>query len=231
MATDRRIIFCAITIVGCPFVSAAAELTGVATLTSEYIYRGLAQSNNNPAFQFGLDYEFDTGLFVGAWASTIDLQSAFGERDTELDFYFGYHYESKSQSTATLTVLRYTYPGQPGVHSYDHNELLVSASWREHYSIEWSYTSNLYGLDSVGRHWELRSEWPVASVWVVSAGLGGNDLSNIGVSGYLHWDAGASARFSRLVVDLRGYDNEPTDGFATPLSAGPRFVVSVSAAF
>ena len=218
-------------IVGCPFVSAAAELTGVATLTSEYIYRGLAQSNNSPAFQFGLDYEFDTGLFLGAWGSTIDLQSALGERDTELDFYFGYHYESNSRFTATLTVLRYTYPGQTGVHSYDHNEFLVSASWRKHYSIEWGYTSNLYGLDSVGRHLELRSEWPVAGSWVVSAGLGGNDLSDIGVSEYLHWDLGASARFSRLVLDLRWYDNEPLDGFVAPFSAGSRFVVSVSTAF
>ena len=197
----------------------ASELTGIASLTSEYIYRGLAQSDGNPAFQFGLDFEIDAGIFVGAWASTIDLTSAVGERDTELDLYIGYHYESGAPLSATLTVLRYTYPGQTGSHSYDYNEVLVSTAWRDQYSIEFGYTDNLYGLGYTGRHWELRSEWPVANAWVISAALGRNDLSNIGVSEYLHWNLGASARFSRLVVDLRWYDNETLDGYAASISA------------
>ncbi len=224
----------AVAVLGCQFhapAAVASEFTGIASLTSEYIYRGLAQSDGNPAFQLGLDYEFDAGIFVGAWASTIDLQSAFGERDTELDFYLGYHYESEGPLSATLTVLRYTYPGQTGSHSYDYDEVLVSTTWRERYSIELGYTDNLYGLGRIGRHWELRSEWPVAGAWVISAALGRNDLSDIGVSRYLHWDVGASARFSRLVLDLRWYDNEQPDGFAASISAGSQFVVSLSAAF
>ena len=123
----------AVAILGCQFhpaAAAASEFTGIASLTSEYIYRGLAQSDGNPAFQIGLDYDFDAGIFVGAWASTIDLQSAAGERDTELDLYLGYHYESEAPLSATITVLRYTYPGQTGSHSYDHNEVLVSTTWR-----------------------------------------------------------------------------------------------------
>ncbi len=224
----------AVAVLGCqlhPPAAVASEFTGIASLTSEYIYRGLAQSDGNPAFQLGLDYEFEAGIFVGAWASTIDLQSAVGERHTELDFYLGYHYESEAPLSATLTVLRYTYPGQTGSHSYDYDEFLVSTTWREQYSIEFGYTDNLYGLNRIARHWELRSEWPVANAWVISAALGRNDLSAIGVSEYLHWDLGASARFSRLVLDLRWYDNEPPDDFAASISAGSQFVVSLSAAF
>ena len=234
MLNDRRSALCTVTILACQFfpqASNASGLTGVASLTSEYIYRGLAQSDGNPAVQFGLDYEFDAGIFVGAWASTIDLRSAMGKREIELDYYLGYHYESTAQLTATLTVLRYTYPGQTGSHSYDHNELLLGATWRERYSIEYGYTNDLFGLDRIGRHWELRSEWPVANAWVVSAALGRNDLSDIGVSKYLHRDLGASARIERLILDLRWYDNETPDGFAAQISAGSRFVVSISAAF
>ncbi len=234
MLTRRRSALCTVAILACQFfpqASNASGLTGVASLTSEYIYRGLAQSDGNPAVQFGLDYEFDAGIFVGAWASTIDLRSAMGHREIELDYYLGYHYESTAPLTATLTLLRYTYPGQTGSHSYDHNELLLGATWRERYSIEYGYTNDLFGLDRIGRHWELRSEWPVANAWVVSAALGRNDLSDIDVSKYLHWDLGASARIERLVLDLRWYDNETPDGFAAQISAGSRFVVSISAAF
>ncbi len=234
MLTCRRGGLRAVLVLACQFlpqVSVASELTGFASLTSEYIYRGLALSDGNPAVQFGLDYEFDAGTFIGVWASTIDLRSAMGKREIELDYYFGYHYESKAQISATVTVLRYTYPGQTGSHSYDHNELLLTATWRERYSIEYGYTNDLFGLDSIGRHWELRSEWPVANAWVVSAALGRNDLSDIGVSKYLHWDVGASARISHLALDLRWYDNETPDGFAAQVSAGSRFVVSLSVAF
>jgi len=234
MLTRRRTGLFAVVILNAllfPQASYSSEFTGIASLTSEYIYRGLAQSDGNPAVQIGLDYAFDAGMFVGVWASTIDLQSGAGKRDIELDYYIGYHYESRTPLTATVTVLRYTYPGQTGSHPYDHNELLLSATWRERYSIEYGYTNDLFGLGRIGRHWELRSEWPVANAWVVSAALGRNDLSDIGVSEYLHWNVGASARISYLALDLRWYDNESPDGFAAQISAGSRFVVSISAGF
>ena len=211
--------------------AAASELSGTATLTSEYIYRGLAMSDNDPALQLGLDYEHDSGLFIGVWGSTIDITSPMGQRDTELAYYAGYHYSSESPVSASVTVLRYTYPGQTSMHGYDYNETLIGASWRERYSIEFAYTNNLYNLDRVARHWEFRSEWPVANAWVIGAALGRNDMSDAGVAPYLHWDVGASARFSRLTVDLRWYDNETLDGFAAFQSADSRFVVSISAAF
>jgi len=209
----------------------ASELSGLATLTSEYIYRGLEKSGGNPALQLGLDYEHDTGLFAGVWASTVDLSTATGQRDTELDYYAGYQFDPTAPVSAMVTILRYTYPGQTGARKYDYTELLVSASWREHYSIEFGYTSNLYGFDSIARHWELRSEWPIANAWVIGAALGGNDMSDAGVSRYLYWDAGASARFSRLTFDLRWYDNEPVDGFFARSSANSQIVLSISAAF
>jgi uncharacterized protein (TIGR02001 family) len=209
----------------------ASDLSGAATLTSQYIYRALKMSDGNPALQLGLDCEHDTGLFAGIWASTVDLSTAIGQRDTELDYYAGFRFESDAPVSAVVTVLRYTYPGQTTIQSYDYTEVLFGASWHEHYSIEIGYTNNLYGFDRIGRHWELRSEWPVANTWVLGAALGGNDMSDAGVSQYLHWDVGASARFSRLTFDLRWYDNEPIDGFAAYLSANSQFVLSISAAF
>ena len=214
-----------------PAVSLASEFSGIATLTSEYIYRGRAMSSGDPAVQLGLDYEHDSGFFAGLWGSTIDLQSRFGERDAELDFYVGYHFVSQAPISFSATLLRYTYPGQTGAHSYDYNEALVAATLYEHYSVEFGYTKDLSGRGEVGRHWELRTEWPVASAWVVSVGLGQADRTSLGVERFLHWDAGASARFSWLTVDLRYFDNERPDTLAADMSADSQFVISLSVAF
>ena len=45
----------------CVSTAQASELSGVATITSEYIYRGLAMSDGKPSAQLGFDYEHDTG--------------------------------------------------------------------------------------------------------------------------------------------------------------------------
>jgi hypothetical protein len=93
------------------------------------------------------------------------------------------------------------------------------------------YTDDLYGHDVSSHHWELQFEWPVANAWVVTATLGRNDMSNAGVSKYYYWDVGASARYSRLIVDLRWFDNEQPEGFAAPLSANSQLVLALSLAF
>ena len=183
-------------------------------------------SNGNPALQFGVDYEDDSGLFVGAWASTIDLSSRFGQRDIELDFYAGFNYAPKAPWQASLTLLRYTYPGETGSHSYAYNELLLAASVGDHFSFELGYTNKLYGLERIGRNWEVRTEWPISGAWMFGAALGGNDLSDLNATHYLFWDVGASARVSRFTFDLRWYDNEPANAF----SAGSQLVLSVSVA-
>jgi uncharacterized protein (TIGR02001 family) len=208
----------------------ASDFNAIATLTSEYIYRGLAQSNGNPALQFGVDYEHDSGLFVGAWASTIDLTSRFGQRDLELDYYAGYHYVPDAPWQASLTLVRYTYPGETGAHSYAYNELLLAASVADHWFVEFGYANNYYDLERIARHWEVRTEWPISGAWMFGAALGGNDLSDLNTPHYLYWDVGASARVSRFTFDLRWHDNQPAGGLATSISTGSQLVFSVSAA-
>jgi uncharacterized protein (TIGR02001 family) len=57
-----------------PAVSQAGVSANAGVFT-DYIWRGMNQSaegTGQPALQGGLDYEHDSGLFVGTWASTLD---------------------------------------------------------------------------------------------------------------------------------------------------------------
>jgi len=208
-----------------------AELSGSITLASQYIYRGQALSDGNPALQAGIDYDHDSGFFAGAWASTVDLPNPTGRRDAELDYYAGYHYAPESSLSASLSLVRYTYPGQSGPIDYNYTEALAVLGWNDQYSLELGYTDSVYGFDAMGRHAELRGDWPLRNAWVVSAGLGYNDIEELGTTSYWYWDLGASARYSRLTVDLRWYDNDTPTGFLARLSAGSELVASLSVAF
>lgn len=45
--------------------------TGNVGLVSQYIFRGLSQTNGNPAIQGGADYSHASGLYAGTWLSNI----------------------------------------------------------------------------------------------------------------------------------------------------------------
>lgn len=66
---------------------AQVELTANAGIVSDYRFRGVSLSNLDPAVQGGVDAETDSGLFAGAWVSTIaDYEGA----EVEVDVYGGY---------------------------------------------------------------------------------------------------------------------------------------------
>ena len=45
--------------------------TGTESLVSQYIFRGLSQTNGDPALQAGGDYSHSSGLYAGTWLSNV----------------------------------------------------------------------------------------------------------------------------------------------------------------
>jgi uncharacterized protein (TIGR02001 family) len=103
------------------------SFTGNVGVYSQYIFRGLTQTNEDPALQGGLDYShLPSGFYVGAWGSNISwLRENFstpaaisGQYDEggslELDLYAGFRGNfGKSDFTYDLGYLYYWYPGEP----------------------------------------------------------------------------------------------------------------------
>ncbi|HKL76967.1 MAG TPA: TorF family putative porin [Gammaproteobacteria bacterium] len=65
---------------------AQAEISGNAGVVSQYIFRGVAEDNNN-AFQGGLDYSHDSGFYAGTWFSTLSYDDP---NANEVDLYAGF---------------------------------------------------------------------------------------------------------------------------------------------
>lgn len=99
-------------------------LTGNVGFFSQYIFRGLTQTNRDPALQGGFDYSHASGFYAGTWASNISWlkenfsspgapAGTYGEGGSlEWDFYGGYKWSLPSDFSLDLGTLYYWYPGK-----------------------------------------------------------------------------------------------------------------------
>ena len=65
-------------------------VTANVMLASNYIFRGISQSQNKPAIQGGFDYSHASGLYAGTWASNVSWVGTKDNNSMEWDFYAGY---------------------------------------------------------------------------------------------------------------------------------------------
>jgi len=61
----------------------SGQISSNLTATSNYIWRGVSQTNDDAAIQGGVDYTINKHFYAGAWTSNVT-------NDTELDIYGGY---------------------------------------------------------------------------------------------------------------------------------------------
>jgi len=94
-------------------------------LYSQYIFRGLTQTNRKPALQGGVDLTHSSGFYLGAWGSNIswltDNVGATGSSyytsggSLEIDLYGGYRHTFESIGSGLgidIGALQYWYPGK-----------------------------------------------------------------------------------------------------------------------
>jgi len=120
-----------------PEPSSPHGFTGNVSLASQYIFRGLTQTNGKPAIQGGADYLHSSGLYLGTWMSNISwyteqsagvvsapvplsspgpagppyLPNKTNSAHLEWDLYGGYRGRLATDSTFDLGAIRYLYPG------------------------------------------------------------------------------------------------------------------------
>jgi uncharacterized protein (TIGR02001 family) len=158
---------------------AASPFSSNVALTTNYLYRGVSQSGMGPAVQGGFDYAGASGLYVGAWGSSISWLSDAGGTSTgtgvatgpavansglELDTYLGYKAAAGAVSY-DVGFLRYNYPGTyaAGVTKADTNEIYGALT----YSIvtaKLSYSlGDLFGISKAkgSTYLDLSAAYPI----------------------------------------------------------------------
>lgn len=104
--------FFALTVLGL-MTSAHAEITGTATVTSDYDFRGVSLSDEDPAFQASIDYAHDNGFYASIWGSTLDYGPDY-DGAIEIDLSAGLSGETEMGIGWDVGAVYYMYPDSDG---------------------------------------------------------------------------------------------------------------------
>ncbi len=91
-------------------------ITGSAAIVSQYRFRGLSQSNNQPVVQGSMTVSHSSGFYVSVWGSSASsnnfIDSPIDIGGTEIDVYGGFAKELGSSGVKVdVGVYGYIYPG------------------------------------------------------------------------------------------------------------------------
>ena len=193
--------------------SAAAEFAANIGATSNYVWRGLTQTDDGAAISGGVDYAHDSGFYAGTWASNVDYNSA----RAEVDFYGGFANEINGLGY-DVGLIYYWYPGADdegnGEDELDFTEIYGSLSYGPvtagiYYTVDTEAggdDDHLYYYGSAGME--------IAPTWSISGTLGHYDFD--GGDDYTHGqidltkDAGD---FGEFTLSLGGVIDDDDDAY------------------
>jgi len=227
---------------------AHAGTTGSVALTSDYVFRGVSQTNEDPALQGGIEYAHDSGFYVGAWGSNISwLSDIPGDISSslELDGYFGYRGKAGDIFAYDVGALTYYYPGDfpDDFNEANTTELYVGGTVTpiEELSLglKYSYSlTDLFGyVDSDGSGYlDASVNWTFTPGWTLNVHGGKQWIKENEDFEYTDWKLGVTKTFDNgfsiaaAYTDTNADEALYTNAHGTKIADG-RFAVTFAKAF
>lgn len=221
----------------------AAEFHGTLTATSNYASRGYTKSDNEFAVQANIDYEHETGGYVGVSTSTVN----FGDKDldnrasVEIIPYLGWSFDLSDDWRLDLQWSRYLYDGNVFGKTPDYNEFYLFLHYRDLLSASISGSEDYYNRGKHAENYELTGRYPVTDFLQISSSVGYSYTKKAVEDNYAYWSAGFTLFYKFAALDFRyidAYEEEHHDEFQThdqflydPELIKPSFLFTVSIGF
>lgn len=140
-------------------------------LSTDYVWRGYSQTDNEPAISGSFDLGHASGLYAGVWSSNVDFGD---ETSQEIDIYAGFASEIGGTGISyDVGILRYIYPDE----SYDWNEVYLSLGYGP-FSVGVAHSGDVYGSDENGTYYSAGFDYDLPMNLAFSAGVGYYDYDD-----------------------------------------------------
>lgn len=225
-------------LMGLPTLAMAEEesphkLSANVSLTSNYIFRGISQTGNDPAIQGGFDYTHSSGFYLGTWASNVgwleDFQG-YEKGNMEIDLYGGFRGPiGKSDFTFDVGAIQYWYPGDenpdPLVPEADTTEIYGALGWKW-FTVKYSYylSDDVFGVKADGSDYlDVSASLPVGETGLtLGAHWGTFSFDETSAAEYDDWSVSATYDLGKLskvtsgvTVGLKYTDTDAEESFWT----------------
>ncbi len=221
-------------------------ITANVAVATDYMFRGLSQTDNKGAVQGGFDYAHDSGIYVGVWASNVDFDGetssgrAWSE-NLEIDTYAGFANEIGDTGFGyDVGYLRYNY-NDDKKSKYGTNEWYVSGSY-SFFSAGFKYSSDWYGSSESSKYVHAGVDFDLPYEVALNATVGKsfgdayktNNL--VKDAEYVDYSVGISKEVVGLDVGLSYIGNNLSNSECNALGyetnqCDDRFVLSISKGF
>jgi hypothetical protein len=183
---------------------------GALAVTSDYIYRGVSQSDGQGALQADLHASSSSGTFAGVWGSTRDSSLEPGT-DGEVQVYLGQRFSIGSLWSATISGRSDYFVGGAAHHSDDYQEISAALTWLDRYTVSLTAVPNAVRYSSAVEQYRghLRQYYEgyrspafvadAAGQWLLRQGFLGGGLYLTAAAGYYY--ASRSGRQGSAAVD------------------------------
>ena len=122
-------------------------ISGTMALTTNYMFRGISQTENYPAVQGSLTYTSPIGIYLNLWGSNVKFEDT--NASVEIDTVVGYSNGIGENFTYDINYGRYNYPGATNL---EYNELNTLFNF---YFLQAgiSYSGNVYNSHKSGTYY------------------------------------------------------------------------------
>lgn len=206
-------------------------VTGNVAIASDYVFRGVSQTMEDPAIQGGVDVT--SGLFyAGLWASNVDFGTS---TDAEVDAYVGVKPELGG-FTFDLAAIYYGYIDSPAGPEEAYWEFKAAAS-RAFGPVSLGaalyYSPDFYAETGDAIYYEVNGAYAINDTWSASGAIGYQTFDELpSAAEYATWNLGVSWAFApHLTADLRYHDTEEDFKDLVGDNAESRVVLGIKAVF
>lgn len=209
--------------------SGLGSISGSLTVTSDYVFRGISQTANDPAVQAGLTWAAGNGCYAGLWGSNVDFVAG-DKADVEVDVSVGYAGEMDGL-TYDLGLIYYAYPGARAGTKYDYWEgaLKLGHSFGD---VSWSagfyYTPDNFAGTDDGVYLTTGLKYAFGDGFALDANIGRSEIDPAAGADYFDWNVGLTYSFPGLDANVRLHD---TDNAGCAKLCDTRIVVTLAHPF
>ncbi|MGI9206144.1 MAG: TorF family putative porin [Woeseiaceae bacterium] len=184
------------------------RLGGSATVTSDYIFRGVSQTLGRPALQASVDFDHDSGFYAYVWGTNVDfypdVETDDGAR-TEIDFAAGYVAEIGDRWSIDTMFVRYVFPGTRSDFNYDYNEVLSTLRFDDRFGVTVAYAGDVDGTATASWFYKADAGFELPATVALDVSYGYFDLAPAYGTGYTFVSAALTREFGEAAATLAFY--------------------------